>query len=109
MAPVLDDIPNELFERIVEQLDARDIFALRLGSRLLASKATQKTFKAFLRTKHVQLDERPLTELVHATRPGGIGDLIDNLVLVGLVTDLESGSTRKSGSRQIIILHAEAI
>jgi hypothetical protein len=40
MAPVLDDIPNELFERIVEQLDACDIFALRLGSRLLASKAT---------------------------------------------------------------------
>jgi hypothetical protein len=94
MAPVLDDIPNELFERIVEQLDARDIFALRLGSRLLASKATQRTFKAFLRIKHVHLDEWSLTELVHATRPGGIGDLVENLVLVGLVTDLEYSEKR---------------
>jgi hypothetical protein len=45
MAPVLDDIPNELFERIVEQLDARDIFALRLGSRLLASVAASSPRK----------------------------------------------------------------
>jgi hypothetical protein len=67
MAPTLDDIPSELFERIVEQLDICDILALRLGSRLLASKATQTTLKSFLRTKHVHLDERSLTRFVHVT------------------------------------------
>jgi hypothetical protein len=89
MAFTLDNIPSELFERIVEQLDTRDIFALRLGSRLLASKATQRTFKSLLRTKHVYLDERSLTRFVHATRSGGLGCLVENLVLVGLATDLE--------------------
>jgi hypothetical protein len=101
MAPVLDDIPNELFERIVEQLDARDIFALHLGSRLLASKATQRTFKAFLRIKHVYLDEQSLKELVHASRPGGIGNLVENLVLVGLVTDLEYSEKRLATDRYV--------
>lgn len=55
MAPSLEDVPNELFEQIVELLDLRDIFSLRSGSRLLASKATQKHFKSFFRTKHVRL------------------------------------------------------
>jgi hypothetical protein len=86
MAPVLNDLPNELFERIVQQLDLFDTCNLRLSSRLLASKATQRHFKSFFRRKHVDLDERSLTNFVHANKPDGFGCLVEELVLVGLVS-----------------------
>jgi hypothetical protein len=85
MAPVLEDLPSELFERIVQHLDLPSICNLRLGCRLLASKATQRHFKSIFRQKHVDLDERPLINFVHVTQPGGLGCLVEDLVLVGLV------------------------
>lgn len=87
MAPTLEEIPNELLERIIQLLDRRDIFNLRSSSRLLASKAMQRRFKSFFRTKHVQLDERSLKDFVRVTQSGGVGCLVENLILVGLVTD----------------------
>lgn len=87
MAPTLDDIPDELFEWIVKQLEPCDIFHLRLSSRTLASKATQTRFKSFFHTRHVDLDERSLTQFVLATKNGGFGCLVKHLVLVGLVHD----------------------
>jgi hypothetical protein len=87
MAPVLDDLPNELFENIVQRLDLSDIYNLRLSSRLLASMATQHHFKSFFRKKRVNLDERSLTTFAHATQPAGC--LVEELVLVGLVYDTQ--------------------
>jgi hypothetical protein len=87
MTPVLDDLPNELFEGIVQWLDLSDIYNLRSSSRLLASKATQHHFKSFFRMKQVDLDERSLTYFAHATQPAGC--LVEELVLVGLVYDTQ--------------------
>jgi hypothetical protein len=87
MAPVLDHLPNELSEGIVQQLDLSYIYNLRSSSRLLASKATQHHFKSFFRKKHVDLDERSLTNFAHATQPAGC--LVEDLVLVGLVYDTQ--------------------
>jgi hypothetical protein len=88
MAPVLDDLPNELFENIVQRLDLSDIYNLRSSSRLLASKATQHHFKSFFRMKQVALDERSLKYFAHATQPAGC--LVEELVLVGPQAGLES-------------------
>jgi hypothetical protein len=87
MAPVFDDLPNELFEHIVQRLDLSDIYNLRLSSRLLASKATQHHFKSFFRKKQVNLDERSLIHFAHATQPAGCD--VEELVLVGLVYDTQ--------------------
>jgi hypothetical protein len=78
MTPVLEDLPTELFEGIVQQLDLSDIYNLRLSSRLLASKATQHHFKSFFRKKRVNLDERSLTTFCTCDpacwlRRGGVG------------------------------------
>jgi hypothetical protein len=87
MAPTLDDLPNELFERIVQLLDLRDIFNLRFSSRLLASKATQRHFKSFFRTKHVHLEESSLAKFVQAAKSGGLFCLVEDLVVIGLTAD----------------------
>lgn len=90
MAPTLDDIPNELFELIVEVLELRDILSLRYCSRLVASKATQKHFKSFFRTKHVHLDEQSTTKFVHFTQSEEFSRLVGHLALVGLAYDPKS-------------------
>jgi hypothetical protein len=87
MAPTLDDLPNELFEHIVQHLNLPDICNLRSGSRQLASKSTQTHFKSFFRRKHVDLSQHSLDKFARATQASKLCRRVEHLVLVGVVDD----------------------
>lgn len=100
MAPTLDDLPNELFESVVQQLDLSDICNLRSGSRQLGSKSTQTHFKSFFRRKRVELNQHALTKFMQATEVSKLCSRVEHLVLVGLVNAapiLEVGKPAEPG------------
>ena len=81
----LDELPAELIEHIVTLLTLNEICALRLANRSLASKASQDHFRAFYRSKRVDIDEHGLKDFVVCTANNGMGCLIDDFTLTGLV------------------------
>lgn len=83
----LQDLPLELTERVVVLLPLSDINSLRLTNKCLASKATQKHFKASFLTKRVELTEQQLRSFVAVTASGGLGCLLKDLTLVAPVYD----------------------
>jgi hypothetical protein len=89
MSPILEDCPNEVIESIVVLLELGDIFNLRQTSRALATKSTQAHFKSFFLSKHVDITENALRAFVEVTKPGLLGSLIQDLVLVGVVNNTQ--------------------
>lgn len=85
MAPTLDDLPNELFEYVVQLLDLSDICNLRSGSRQLAFKSTQTHFKSFFSRRRVYLNQHSLDKFVQATDVSKLCCRIEHLVLAGVV------------------------
>lgn len=85
MAPKFGDLPNELFEHIVQHLDLPDICNLRSGSQQLASKATQTHFKSFCSRKRVDLSQHSLNKFARATQTSKLCRRVELLVLVGVV------------------------
>lgn len=81
----LDDLPAELIENVVICLTLNEICALRLANRSLASKASQDHFRAFYRSKRIDIDERGLKDFVVCTANAGMGCLVDDFTLTGLV------------------------
>ncbi|KAK3724191.1 hypothetical protein LTR37_001316 [Vermiconidia calcicola] len=84
MASGLEDLPNEVVESITVLLNLRNIRALRLVSRTLASAATQSHFKSYFRSKRVELTEAALQAFLEFTRCGRLGRLLQDLTLVGV-------------------------
>ena len=94
----LEDLPPEILERTVVLLSLRDVCALRLSSRTLASKATQDYFKTFFTRKRVEVTELGLQKFVDCTAAGGLNSLIKHLTLVAPVyntLELEFGLENK--------------
>lgn len=99
MSSVLEDCPREIIEVIVTLLVLKDICSLRQCSRTLTAKITQGyRFKSYFRLKHVDITGKALQALVDQTQSAGLGCLIQDLVLVGIVNNtkmlqaaLESG------------------
>jgi hypothetical protein len=87
MAPILQDLPNELVERIVLHVDLPDICNLRSSSRVLAFKASQKHFKSFFQKKHVYLNKPSLVTFVRATEVSKLCCSVQHLVPVGRMID----------------------
>jgi hypothetical protein len=87
MSLSLEDCPNEIIESIVVLLGLSDIRSLRLSSRTLATKATQDHFKSYFHSKHVDITHSALRAFVGISRPGGLGCLVQHLVLVGVVNN----------------------
>ncbi|KAF2210445.1 hypothetical protein CERZMDRAFT_45490 [Cercospora zeae-maydis SCOH1-5] len=81
----LDTLPAELVESIVLSLTLHEICTLRLANRSVASKASQDHFRSFYRSKRVDVDEHGLKDFVVVTANGGMGCLIDDFTLTGLV------------------------
>jgi len=84
MVAHLEEMPNEVFEGIAVCLDLADICSLRVCSRVISAKATQEHFKSFFISKRVEVIESAFDDFVAATHNGGLGCLVQNLVLVGL-------------------------
>ncbi|EME45817.1 hypothetical protein DOTSEDRAFT_79674 [Dothistroma septosporum NZE10] len=82
---MLDALSNELFERVVCCLPLDDIRSLRLVSRATAYKATQDKYRSCFRSKRVELTRAALECMVHTTADRGLGSLVENLTLVGIV------------------------
>lgn len=81
----LQDLPPELFERIVVLLSLPVIGSLRLGNRCLASKSTQDHFKAFFVTKSVEITEHRLEAFASITADDGLGSLLQTLTVINPV------------------------
>ncbi|KAI5359823.1 hypothetical protein Slin15195_G116840 [Septoria linicola] len=95
----LDDLPAELVENIVHCMTLHEICALRLANRSIASKASQDHFRSFYRSKRVDIDERGLKDFVVVTANAGMGCLIDDFTLTGLVyNSLSISSQLRSGN-----------
>jgi hypothetical protein len=90
MSPSLENCPNEVFETIVGVLALRDICALRLCNRTLATKSTQDHFRSYFRSKHIDVTGSSLQAFINATQPDRLGCLIQHLVLVGVVNNTQS-------------------
>ncbi|GIZ44701.1 hypothetical protein CKM354_000789200 [Cercospora kikuchii] len=84
-APLLDELPSEVFEEINVQLQLYDLNILRLVSRRIAHLATQKHFGTFLRHKYVEITRPALEFMVELTTKGRIGCFVEQLTLVGVV------------------------
>ncbi|GIZ43375.1 hypothetical protein CKM354_000660500 [Cercospora kikuchii] len=104
----LDKLPAELVENIVLSLTLHEICAFRLANRSIASKASQDHFRSFYRSKRVDVDEHGLKDFVVVTANGGMGCLIDDFTLTGLVynsfyiqSQLRSGNVREDNWRAI--------
>ncbi|KAK4501476.1 hypothetical protein PRZ48_007285 [Zasmidium cellare] len=81
----LESLSNEIFEWVVSYLNLDDIRNLRLASRSTAYKGSQDTFKSFFKSKHVDLTRTDLSSFVRLTSQNGLGCLVEDLSLVGIV------------------------
>ncbi|KAK5119543.1 hypothetical protein LTR85_007371 [Meristemomyces frigidus] len=100
----IEDLPEELVEGIVTQQDLADIRSLRRCSSTLAAKATQTHFKSYFTTKTVLLSATTLEDFGAITRQGGLGCLVQQLIISGVVDDSSKQAsttvrTRSSSSR----------
>lgn len=78
--------PPEIVESIVKLLPLHDICNLRLTNQSLASKATQKHFKANFHSRRVELSRRELRKFITATEFSGLeSSLLRDLTLVAPV------------------------
>ena len=87
MAASIEACPPEVVEIIVERLILADISSLRLTSRSLASLSAQDTFRRYFFMKHVDINVETLQSFVEVTKPGRLGRLVENLVLVRTAID----------------------
>lgn len=98
----LQDLPVELVEYIVQDLDLQDIGSLRTACRDMRSKASQGRFKTFFISKRVDLTPEFLERFTSITSPGCLGDLIEHLTLVAVVYNtLGVEATLRNGSKYV--------
>ncbi|KAF1826665.1 uncharacterized protein K489DRAFT_122284 [Dissoconium aciculare CBS 342.82] len=83
-ATCLKGLSNELFEWIVENLDLESVRNLRLVSREISHKATQRTFASFFQTTRIVLSRESLEAFARVTS-GAIGSSIEHLTIVGIL------------------------
>ena len=90
MSSLLEDCPGDIIELMVRLLALKDICSLRQSSRTLAAKIKQgHHFESYFRSKHVDITSEALQAFVDQTQPAGLGCLIQDLVLVGVVNNTE--------------------
>jgi hypothetical protein len=83
----LGSLSNEIFEWIVKDLDLDSIRNLRLVSRDVAHKATQRTFVSCFQTTSVVLSRTSLEAFSQVTS-GTLGSSIEHLTVIGISYDL---------------------
>ncbi|WPH02623.1 F-box domain protein [Acrodontium crateriforme] len=81
----IEQLPAEMIELILVNLNLGDHRNIRLTSRTMASKSTQSRFRWYLQRKSIELNEEDLLHFIENTRPGGLGCHIEELVFAGLV------------------------
>lgn len=105
----LEHCPNEVIETILSLLALNDIRNFRQTSRRLSLKSTGHHFKSYFRLKHVDLTERALQDFVEATKPGQLGCLVQDLVLVGVMYNTKLLNAIVSYGRQDTEQQAKAL
>lgn len=110
MGSRLERFPSDIISEIVILLDLDDIRSLRLTSTTLAAKSAGHHFRSFFHTKHVELLEDSLQTFVQGIKAGGLCYLIQELVLIGIASDPESGEqdTEDTSVEREVQLLAEA-
>ncbi|RYC61080.1 hypothetical protein CHU98_g5149 [Xylaria longipes] len=83
----LESCPAEIVESIVKSLDVTDVGSLRLTSRCLHSKATQRHFSSYFWSKRVKVTSPSLEYFRVLTQRGSLGCEIRDLTLVGVVNN----------------------
>lgn len=78
----LQDLPPELIGSIVVLLPLQDVCVLRLAGKQMASKATQKHFKAKFRTKHLEVTKSRLHLFRSLAESDGLVSLLKDLTLI---------------------------
>lgn len=82
----LDDLPVEVLETIVQQLQLRDVRKLRLTNTSLSAKISKGHFKTYLSSNRIQIhNDRDLKGFVKVTQEGWMGTLLQDLVIAGIV------------------------
>jgi hypothetical protein len=78
----LSDLPFEIVEMIVCQLESRDLWNLRLVSRAIAA-STQARYESFFITKTIQLESTAVSRFAATTQDSHVAGLLQNLKLTG--------------------------
>lgn len=84
------NLPDEIVEMVVCQLECRDICNLRLASRAIDSASTQAHFKSFFSKSFVRLDTASIYRFADITRCSRFTGLLCDLRLFGTQRSLES-------------------
>ncbi|CAK1361606.1 hypothetical protein CB0940_03034 [Cercospora beticola] len=83
--PQLDNLPDEVNECINVCLGLYDLVNLRLVSRSMLTKTTQRHLGSFLRSKRLDLTRPSLELMAEMTAKHRLGCVIEELTLVGVV------------------------
>lgn len=83
---LLDELPVEVLETIVQLLGLRDVRKLRLTNTSLSAKTSKGHFKTYFSRKKIQVyTDDDLRQLVQLTQNGWMGTLLQDLVVSGRV------------------------
>ncbi|SMR48107.1 unnamed protein product [Zymoseptoria tritici ST99CH_1E4] len=86
----LQELPQEIFDEILQLLPLHDTCSLRLVNRALAFVATDTDFKARFRAKTVEMNETGLRRFAKAMKCGGLSLLLRDLTLAAQVYDINT-------------------
>jgi hypothetical protein len=84
--PLLD-LPIELYECIIQDLNLRNLCMLRLVNREVAQKTTLRIFRSLIKHARVNLTKDSLESTARAPLDS-LGTYIDDLTIVGVVCSL---------------------
>ncbi|RDW89513.1 hypothetical protein BP6252_01545 [Coleophoma cylindrospora] len=83
---ILERLPLDILEWAVALLPLPDICSLRLVSRSLAARSSQRAFRGYFITKAVRWTSvEQMQELVNFTQSGELGCLLQRLTIIGVV------------------------
>jgi hypothetical protein len=99
----LEDLPLEVFSYISQYADRDSVLNLRLVSRTIRDKVTDKGFQRLFESLEVEASKWSLRSFVEVTQKGYLGSNVKHITIVGLVYDL-SNLYYKASNR---LYHAE--
>jgi len=83
MSPQISDLPPEVIETIVCQLDRRDVGNLRLVSRSIEAAASQAHYKTYFIAKMIKLEPTAISKFAAVMQHSRLAGLLQNLKLIG--------------------------
>ncbi|OQN99446.1 hypothetical protein B0A48_14423 [Cryoendolithus antarcticus] len=82
---LIEDLPEEVLDNVIAGLTLPDICTLRICSRTMGAKTAQPRYKANFRRTKVGLERAQLALFVGITRNDGMGCIVEDLTLEGIL------------------------